>query len=79
VWLSFGEATLDVTPVITSQVIGAVSQSVIPLRCFSNAGAKLDAVGSPLRIAAPKGFIATIRNVRIENVGLDAPCPTKSG
>ena len=77
--LSFGEATVDVTPVITSQAMGTVSQLVIPLRCFSDAGAKLDAVGSPLRIAAPKGFVATIRNVRIETVGSDAPCPTKAG
>jgi beta-glucosidase len=77
--LSFGEATLDVTPLITSQAVGAVSQSVIPLRCFSDAGAKLGAVGSPLRIAAPKGFIATIRNVRVETAGSEAPCPAKAG
>jgi beta-glucosidase len=77
--LSFGEATVDVTPVMTSQAMGIVSKLVIPLRCFSDAGAKLDAVGSPLRIAAPKGFVATIRNARVETVGSVAPCPAKAG
>jgi beta-glucosidase len=77
--LSFGEATLDVTPIITSQAVGAVSQLAIPLRCFSDAGAKLGAVGSPFRIAAPKGFVATIRNVRIETVGSVTACPAEAG
>ena len=30
----------------------------VPLRCFAAAGAKLDAVGGPVRIEAPAGFAA---------------------
>lgn len=74
--VSFGEATLDITAAIAAQTVGTISPLVIPLRCFSEAGAKLGAVGSPLRIAAPKGFVATIRNVRIA-AAAPAPCPPK--
>jgi beta-glucosidase len=77
--VSFGEATLDVTAAIAVQPTGVAQPLVIPLRCFSEAGAKLGAVGSPLRIAAPKGFVATIRNVRIDTAAAAAlaPCPPK--
>lgn len=75
VQVSFGEATLDITRAIASRPIGSVSSLAIPLDCFSKAGAKLGAVGSPLRIAAPKGFVATIRNVRIDAATAIASCP----
>ncbi len=76
--VSLGEATLDLTAAVASQPIGAVSLLLVPLRCFSEAGSKLASVGSPLRIAAPKGFVATIRNVRIDAATALAPCPAKA-
>ena len=79
VLISFGEATLDVTAAIAAQPVGSATRLAIPLRCFSDAGSKLGALGSPLRIAAPKGFTATIRNVRIEGASAKgAPCPPKA-
>ncbi len=76
--LSLGEATLDLGDAADSKAVGTVMQTRIPLRCFSEAGAKLGAVSSPLRIAAPKGFVATIRNVRIETAATNVACPAKA-
>ena len=75
--LSFGEATMDLRDAVGSVPLGTVLQTRIPLRCFSEAGAKLGAVSSPFKIAAPKGFATTIRNVRIESAIGDGACPAK--
>ncbi len=75
---ALGEATLDISDAARSKPVGTVLQTYVPLRCFSEAGAKLGAVSSPLRIAAPKGFVATIRNVRLEATGNDIVCPRKA-
>lgn len=75
--LSLGEATLDMRDAAGAQPVGTILQTRIPLRCFGDAGAKLNAVGSPLRLSASKGFIASIRNVRIAATGGDATCPSK--
>ncbi len=48
----------------------------IPLRCFKDKGANLDAVGSALRIQANAGTRITIRDVRIDPVQSDAKCPS---
>jgi beta-glucosidase len=77
--LSLGEATLDMRDAVGSKPLGAVLQTRIPLRCFSEAGAKLGAVSAPFRIAAAKGFAMTIRNVRIEEASGDGACPPKAG
>lgn len=78
IMLSFGEATLDVQKASRSAPAGTIVHTYIPLRCFSEAGTKMGAVGSPLRIAAQKGFVATIRNVRIEASGENKSCPAKA-
>ncbi len=75
--LSLGEATLEISDAADSMPSGTVLQTKIPLRCFSEAGAKLNAVSSPFRIAAANGFVATIRSVRIEASGNDKNCPAK--
>ena len=77
--LSFGEATLDLRDAVGQMPVGSILQTRIPLRCFAEAGTKLGTVSSPFRIAAPKGFATTIRNVRIEAVGGEISCPRKAG
>ena len=64
--VSFGGAVLDLRRAVSDAPVGTPLQTRLPLRCFADAGANLAAVGSPLRIAAAKGFAVTIRNVRIE-------------
>lgn len=54
---------------------GQQSTLRIPLTCFAEHGAKLNAVGSPLRVSADKGFTVSLRNARIEGVGETIPCP----
>lgn len=73
--LGFGGATLDLSASLRSLTPGSVTQTRIPLRCFAAVGAKLRAVGSPLRIEADKGFAAAIRTVRVEQVAADQRCP----
>lgn len=75
---SLGEATLNLRDAARSAPVGSALQTRIPLSCFSRAGAKLRAVSLPMRIAAPKGFVATIRNVRIDAKGGDASCPARA-
>ncbi len=76
--LSFGEASFDIRPNITAAPVGRILQIKLPLRCFGEAGTNLRAVTSPLRISASKGFVATIRNVRIIAGDVGASCPAKA-
>ena len=78
VTLSLGGATLDLQQVIRSSPIGTALQTRIPLRCFADAGAKFDMVGSPIRIQAQKGLVATIRTVHIEAITNKVACPSKA-
>jgi beta-glucosidase len=77
VMLSFSDAAIDLRQAIRMAHSGAIVQTRIPLRCFRDAGANLNAVGSPLRIEAPSGFVASIRNVRIQAANDNTPCPEK--
>lgn len=76
--ISFGGGTLDLSTIVRSARIGTPVTTIIPLRCFANVGAKLAAVGTPLRLAAGRGFIASLRGVRIEPQGTTSPCPPPS-
>ena len=76
--VSMGGGALDLGPQIRGVTRGVPVETRIPLRCFSDAGADLKSVGTPLRITANKGFVATIRNVRIESMGVSVPCPPKA-
>ena len=76
--VSFGEATFNMRAEVSRKPAGTVLKTLIPLRCFRDAGTKIASVGSPLRIKAPKGFVATIRNVRIETGGGGQSCPAQA-
>ena len=73
--VSFGGGKLDIGAAVRAASAGAAMQTRIPLRCFHDAGAKLAEVAEPLRITAPTGFAATLRNVKIEPVGMTVACP----
>ncbi len=73
--VALGGAVLDLGPQVHAASIGVPFATRIPLRCFRDAGADLKAVGTPLRLAADKGFVVTLRNVGIEAVGTAIPCP----
>lgn len=75
VMLSFGGAALDIQNLMRALPAGKAAQTRIPLRCFAEAGAKLDVVGSTIRMQAAKGLVATIRNVHIETTKESASCP----
>lgn len=76
--LSFGGGTLDISALVRSATVGIPLETRIPLRCFKGAGGNLAAVGTPLRLSAGKGFVASLRNVRIESQGVAAACPPQS-
>lgn len=78
VMLSFGGAAVDIQKTMRALPTGQPAQTHIPLRCFADAGAKLDAVGAPIRMQAAKGLVATIRNVHIETTKESASCPGKA-
>lgn len=75
--LSFGGGTLDIGALVRSAKIGQPLVTTVPLRCFKDAGGDLAAVGTPLRLAAGKGFIASLRSVRIEGQGSVTACPPR--
>lgn len=73
VTVAFAGVKLDV-----GKSLGALGKAAtlrIPLTCFAEHGAKLGAVGSPLRVSADNGFTVSLRNARIEGVGETIPCP----
>lgn len=76
--ISFGGGALDLAELTRSAAIGVPLTTRIPLRCFREAGGNLGAVGTPLRISAGKGFVATLRSVQIEAQGEAATCPPRS-
>ena len=75
--LSFGTGVIDMQRTIRALPTATAVQTRIALRCFAEAGAKFDAVGSPFRMQASKGFVATIRNVQIETTREKTLCPGK--
>lgn len=76
--ISFGGGTLDVSGIVRSAKTGQPLVTTIPLRCFKDAGGELAAVGTPLRLTAGKGFVASLRSVRIEGQGSATGCPPPS-
>ena len=75
--VSLGGASLDLAAQLQGITVGTKLETRIPLRCFKDAGADLRAVGTPLRLTANKGFLATLRDIRIEPVGSSISCPPK--
>jgi len=76
--LALGGGTLDLSALIANAPAGAIAETRIPLRCFAEAGAKLAAVGGPVRIDAGTGLIVTIRNVSIADTKGGLTCPPTS-
>ena len=76
--LSFAGASFDLGEALRAGPIGKPIETRIALTCFKDAGADLRAVGTPLRISADQGFVASLRNVRIEPVGTVEPCPSQA-
>lgn len=74
----FGGGALDLGDQVRRAPAGTSVETLIPLRCFKDAGADLKAVGTPLRIVAGKGFTATLRNARIEATGASIACPPRA-
>ena len=73
--VSLGGAGLDLAPQIRKAPVGRSTVTLIPLRCFREAGADLRRVGAPLRIEANPGFVATLRSAGIEAMETSLPCP----
>jgi beta-glucosidase len=76
--VSFGSVTVDLRNAINAGPAGSILQTRIPLSCFKNAGAKLDALSAPFKIEAQRGFSATIRSVRVEAANGAANCPPQA-
>jgi beta-glucosidase len=81
VLISFAGAALNIREAVQAMSLGTIAQTHIPLRCFVEAGANVNAVGAPFRIDAAAGLAITIRNVRIDSAGSGAStaCPRKIG
>lgn len=70
---SFGGVALDVSALLPAA--GQTGMMRIPLTCFAAHGAKMAAIGQPLRLGADNGFVVSIRNALIEGVGEAIACP----
>lgn len=75
--VALGGASLDLESQLQTSTPGTKIETRVPLRCFKEAGADIRAVGTPLRLTANRGFVATLRDVRIEPVGSSISCPPK--
>jgi beta-glucosidase len=73
--VSFGGAPVDVSRLLQMQAEGAAKTVKIPLRCFVDAGAKLDSLAAPFQIEAAGGFAVSIRTIKVEAGAADMPCP----
>ncbi len=78
VLVSFGGAALDIRQTVQAIPLGTTARTHIPLRCFGEAGANLNAIGAPFRIDAAAGLVITIRTIRIEAAGEKIACPRKT-
>jgi beta-glucosidase len=74
VTLGLGGGKIDFARLISAAPIGKAIETRVPLRCFAAAGAKLDAVGGPVRIEAPAGFAATLRTITLVRGGPSTSC-----
>ena len=73
--LSLGGARLDISAKVATLPVGKPSSLIVPLRCFADAGATFEAVGTPLRLSANAGLSVSIRSVLTEGVGETPACP----
>ena len=75
VLLGLGGARLDITSLVRASDAGQVRTIKIPLRCFAEAGGRLDAVTTALRIDGGAGLGLTLRSAVANAVGEPLTCP----
>lgn len=73
--LSLGAGVLDLQPLTRTYKPGTAVQTLVPLSCFTQAGAKLETGVIPLKMETRKGFAATIRTVRLAQEAGTLLCP----
>lgn len=73
--LTMDGGSVDLTALVAGLATGRKAVTRVPLSCFAAAGAPLQSVGTPVRLAAGRGFDAVIGNLHIEAVGETLPCP----
>ena len=73
--VALGGGEIDATGLIAAAPRGTRTATRIPLSCFQHAGGNMAAVGTPLRITAAGGFVATLRDVKVEQVIPPLACP----
>lgn len=74
VQLGFAGKSIDISRVLRALPPGKLATAKIPLRCFADAGATVNAVGSPMKLEAGAGTDLAIRSATIEAVGESLPC-----
>lgn len=74
VQLAFAGKSLDISRILRALPPGKLVTAKIPLRCFADAGATVNAVGTPLKIEAGAGADLAIRSATVEAVGEPLPC-----
>jgi beta-glucosidase len=76
--LGFAGGMVDIGNLVRAAGTGVPIETRIPLGCFRDAGGVFNAVGTPLRMTADKGFVATLRSVRIVAQRSAVECPPVS-
>ncbi len=75
VTLAMAGGTLDITAAARAAVPGQLGLLEVNLACFAQAGADLAKVGTPFRLAGPKGLGLTLRTIRLAQPARMPPCP----
>ena len=75
VTIALAGGRLEMSSAIRALPRGAAAQTQVPLRCFASAGANFAAVSAPFRIEADRGFVATVRSVRLVPDAARGACP----
>lgn len=73
--VGFAGGLLNLSDLVSDAAVGVSVETRIPLSCFRDAGGIFDAVGTPFRLTADQGFVATLRTVRIVAKGPAVTCP----
>jgi beta-glucosidase len=73
--IGFAGGMLNISSIVRAATIGSAIETRIPLSCFRDAGSAFNSVGTPFRMTAGKGFVTTLRSVRIVAKGATVACP----
>ena len=75
--LSFAGIALDIAPLLRGLPAGRLATLKVPLRCFADAGAKVQSVATPLRLSAATGTVLALKAATVEAVGEPLECPPR--